>query len=90
MKFDCKKLNEIFQINGPDYIEIDKIEGKSGCEGNLNSFYGKKHSDELKDKWSKERTGIAKSTVCCLYCRIEVGINIFPRWHGNNCKNAKY
>ena len=29
MKFDCKKLNEIFQVNGPDYIEIDKSLARS-------------------------------------------------------------
>jgi hypothetical protein len=55
-------------------------------QGENNSFYGKTHSDELKDKWSKERLGVPKPTVCCIYCRIEVGINIFPRWHGDNCK----
>jgi len=56
-------------------------------QGENNSFYGKTHSTKLKEKWSKDRTGITKPTVCCLYCRIEIGINIFPRWHGNNCKN---
>ena len=55
-------------------------------QGESNSFYGKTHSNKLKDKWSKERSGIAKTTVCCVYCRAEVGINTFPRWHGDNCK----
>jgi hypothetical protein len=80
--------------NNPFYGHKHTLENKQlysdRQQGKNNSFYGKKHSDELKDKWSKERTGIAKFTVCCLYCCKEVGINTFPRWHGNNCKNDKY
>lgn len=71
---------------GHKHTEENKQLYSERQQGKNNSFYGKTHSDNLKDKWSKERTGIAKPTVCCLYCRKEVGINIFPRWHGDNCK----
>ena len=71
---------------GHKHTEENKQLYSERQQGKNNSFYGKTHSDNLKDKWSKERTGIAKSTVCCLYCREKVGINIFPRWHGDNCK----
>ena len=58
--------------------------------GNNNSFFGKVHSDEQKQKWSKKRVGIPKHKVCCIYCKKEVGINVFPRWHGINCKINNY
>jgi hypothetical protein len=61
MKFDCRKLNEIFQTNGPDYIEIDKIEGDSGCGGHLNSFYGKKHTNETKQKLKESTLKLCES-----------------------------
>jgi hypothetical protein len=55
-------------------------------QGENNSFYNRTHSDEQKEKWRNDRSGIAKSRVCCVYCRKDVAINLFPRWHGDNCK----
>jgi len=52
---DCRKLNEIFGVDGSDFIEIDEIKGSSGCDGELNPFYGKKHTEETK-QILKERT----------------------------------
>lgn len=54
--------------------------------GEKNSFYGKTHSDVQKAEWSKARKGICKSRICCIYCLKEVAINLFTRWHGNNCQ----
>ena len=52
MLFDCRKLNKALNIDGSDYLEIDeslwKINGSSGCAGELNGFYGKKHTEETK------------------------------------------
>jgi hypothetical protein len=48
--FNTKKLNEIFNINSPPQILYEEYEGVSGYEGELNPFYGKKHSEETKEK----------------------------------------
>jgi hypothetical protein len=48
--FNTKKLNETFNINSPPQILYEEYEGVSGCEGELNPFYGKKHSEETKEK----------------------------------------
>jgi hypothetical protein len=56
-------------------------------QGSNNSFFNKVHSDLQKQKWSEIRSGIPKNKVCCVHCKKEVGINIFPRWHGINCKS---
>jgi hypothetical protein len=50
IKFSTKNLNEVFNINLPEEILYDEYEGYSGCEGELNPFYGKKHSEETKEK----------------------------------------
>ena len=48
--FNTKKLNETFNINSPPQILYEEYEGVSGCEGELNPFYGKKHSEDTKQK----------------------------------------
>ena len=55
-------------------------------KGENNSFYGMTHTDEHKQSVGDRFRGIPKATVCCIYCQKEVGINVFPRWHGDNCK----
>jgi hypothetical protein len=56
MKLDCRKLKELFEVEeGPDYIEFDVDLGPSKSAGILNSFYGKKHTDETK-KILREKT----------------------------------
>ena len=47
--FNTKKLNETFNINSPTQILYEEYEGVSGCEGELNPFYGKKHLKETVD-----------------------------------------
>lgn len=54
--------------------------------GEKNSFYGKTHSEEQKSKWSKQRKGIEKPRICCVFCQNDVAINLFTRWHGDNCR----
>lgn len=50
IKFNTKKLNETFNIDNSSEIIYEEYEGNSGCEGELNFFYGKKHSKETKEK----------------------------------------
>jgi hypothetical protein len=50
IRFNTKKLNEIFNISDEGEIVFDEYEGSSGCEGNLNPFYGKNHTEETKLK----------------------------------------
>jgi len=53
IKFNTKKLNEVFNIDSPPEILYEEYEGYSGYEGDLNPFYGKKHSKETKEKLRK-------------------------------------
>jgi len=53
IKFNSKKLNQIFNISSDKEIIYEEYDGVSGCEGELNSFYGKQHSDETKEKLRK-------------------------------------
>jgi hypothetical protein len=48
MNFDCKKLNELFNVDGVDSLEVE-ITGNSYMHGEMNPFYGKKHTAETKD-----------------------------------------
>jgi hypothetical protein len=45
---DCSKINEILNVDGPDFITLPQLEGESGYAGKLNGFYGKKHTEETK------------------------------------------
>ena len=48
-KIDTSKLNEVFNVDGFDgTIQIDPEEGVNSYEGELNPFYGKRHTDETK------------------------------------------
>ena len=50
IKLNTKKLNETFNISLPAEILYEEYEGVSGYEGQMNPFYGKKHSEETKEK----------------------------------------
>lgn len=50
IKFNSKKLNQIFNISSEEKILYEEYDAISGCEGELNSFYGKKHTNETKEK----------------------------------------
>jgi hypothetical protein len=47
-KFYCKKLNDFFGVNGPEYIIIEDVPKNGAHAGKLNGFYGKKHTVETK------------------------------------------
>lgn len=53
-----KKLNEIFDIDGPDYIEVDWDLGEiNNYKKELNPFYGKHHTEETKNILSEKHKG---------------------------------
>jgi hypothetical protein len=48
-KMNCSILNDILQIDGPEFIDMGIIEGNSGYSGHSNGFYGKKHTEQTKE-----------------------------------------
>lgn len=59
-KIYVKKLNDLFEIEGPDYIEFeynDSFENYNIYTKELNPFYGKKHTDETKKILSEKHKG---------------------------------
>ena len=78
------KQNPMYGRKQTDYCRRVLSEGQKGAN---NSFYGKHHTEAEKKRISQRFLGVPKAKVSCLCCRKEVGINIFPRWHGDNCKN---
>lgn len=50
IRFNSKKLNQLFNISSSGELIYELYEGISGCEGELNPFYGKKHTKETKEK----------------------------------------
>ena len=59
--------------------------------GKLNTFYGKKHTDETIEKCkingAKAMRGKKHNRVTCLCCRKDVSVNTFVVWHGDRCKH---
>jgi hypothetical protein len=53
VEFDTSNLCKNFNINGSAEIIEIFFEGKSSHEGELNPFYGKKHTKETKEKLKK-------------------------------------
>jgi hypothetical protein len=76
--------------NNPFYGHKHTEKNKQGYserqQGENNSFYGKTHKQSTKAHWSQIRSGVLKPRVSCIFCRTEVAINLFTRWHGDNCK----
>ena len=60
-KFNSKKLNEIFNIDSTLEIIYDEYEGISGYEKELNPFYGKKHTEETKERLKKITLELCKN-----------------------------
>lgn len=61
IKLNTKKLNKVFNIDLPPEILYEEYEGISGYEGELNPFYGKKHSEETKEKLRQISLELCKS-----------------------------
>jgi hypothetical protein len=101
-----KNINGMFLPTGPqsaDHIEkrISKIRGSKngmfGKSGNLNPFYGKKHTKETLEKLSKPKTEEHKSklpfttlnhiSINCPHCNKFGQYVNMKRWHFDNCKS---
>ena len=57
--------------------------------GNTNPFYGKKHTDDLRQQTSLRFKGIPKEQVECPHCCKIGGKNAMGRWHFDNCKEKE-
>jgi len=99
IKFNTKKLNEAFNINFPQEILYEEYEGVSGYEGELNPFYGKKHSEETKEKLRKITLELCKDESFRMsranykekngmYGSARFG-NLNPMWGKNHSKETK-
>jgi len=53
--------------------------------GEKNGFFGKHHSDEQRQKKREEK--LASPKKVCYYCKAEVDVMNFGRWHGDRCKH---
>jgi len=48
---------------------------------------GKKHTAESRKNMSMAHIGIKQKRKQCLYCNQSIPVNIYPRYHGEKCKN---
>ena len=53
---------------------------------NLRTAISKPRTQEVKDKISATKTGIARKTKQCPYCFRQIADGNYSRWHGVNCK----
>ena len=64
MKMNCKKLNAFFNVEGPDYLEIEPLEknmSSTGSAGVYNGFYGKQHTESTKKHLSENMKLMCKN-----------------------------
>jgi group I intron endonuclease len=47
----------------------------------------KKFSEEHKDKLRKSHIGKKQKRLICEYCKKDIAVNVYVRFHGQNCKN---
>jgi len=64
-----------------------EVRKKLSRPGELNPFFGKNHTDELKEETSKRFKGVPKEKVTCPHCGKTGGKNVMVRWHFDNCKH---
>lgn len=63
-------------------------EHKQNISNNNSKFWKeKKFSEEHKDKLRKSHIGKKQKRKICPYCKKEIAVNIYARYHGKNCKN---
>lgn len=48
---------------------------------------GSTHSAETKKLYSEQRKGIAKPKLECPHCKRMIAVNMFKKWHDDNCKD---
>jgi group I intron endonuclease len=52
-----------------------------------NPFYGKKHNLETLSKMSVAAKNRERKK--CPYCNMDIPVNLYGRWHGDNCKQIR-
>lgn len=77
-----KTYEELYGIERANIIK-EKVKHP----GEKNGFYGKKHSEEQRQRKREEKLSSPKKT--CYYCNKEVDSMNFGRWHGDKCKYKK-
>lgn len=50
-------------------------------------FGGKTHSESTKE--AQRVAALSRKKICCQHCNRDITINVFNRWHGDNCKHNK-
>lgn len=99
IKFNTKKLNEIFNIDSPPEVLYNEYDACSGYEGEYNPFYGKKHSEETKEKLRQITLDLCKnesfrmSRANCgekngMYSSARFG-DLNPMWKKNHSEETK-
>lgn len=61
---------------------------KKLSESRLGKSWGYKHSEETKRIMGEKSKGRKQPTRQCEYCKKEISITNYKRWHGGNCKEA--
>jgi len=49
---------------------------------------GRKQDPEVVARRAKSQTGLKRPTKHCVHCGKDVAVNVYPRWHGDNCKES--
>lgn len=64
--------------------------------GNLNTFFGKKHSEKTLELQSSKKRGEnnpmygkKQQLIHCNHCETFIPVNAFSRWHGDNCSKIR-
>lgn len=50
---------------------------------------GRKYSAEVIEKRAAAIRGSKREKVLCPHCQQDIAVNVYPRWHGDNCKLRK-
>lgn len=66
--------------------EETKLKIKKSLIGRASAMKGKSHTDESKMKMSLSHKGKPKQKLLCPHCKKSIAINLFNRFHNNNCK----
>ena len=101
-----EKMKQKRAITGrirPEFSQEWRENLSLAAAGENNGMWGKKHSEETKQKQREKATGrkqseetirkkaeairgIKREKLLCPHCGQHVAVNVFPRWHGDNCK----
>ena len=50
---------------------------------------GRKQTEEEKERRRQANLGKKQNKILCPYCKQQIAVNVYPRWHGDNCKHRK-